>query len=88
MCPASESVRLIRLWVRRLSRLICVTRFFREQLPEDLAERRLPAAQLRDGAVIRHLVKKVEPQVPPQGNIRLDALFDLPFRRDAIQEAY
>ena len=49
-----------------------------EQPPEHLAERRLPAAQLRDGAVIRYPVKKVEPEIPPQGNIRLDALFDLP----------
>jgi hypothetical protein len=49
-----------------------------EQPPEHLAKRRLPAAQLRDGAVVRHPVEEVEAQVPPQGNIRLDALFDLP----------
>ena len=49
-----------------------------KQPPEDLAEGRLPAAQLRDCAVIRHPVKKVEAKVPPQGDIRLDALLDLP----------
>ena len=35
-----------------------------KQPPKYLAEGRLPAAQLRDGAVIRHPVKKVEAKVP------------------------
>ena len=48
----------------------------------------LPPAQLRDGAVIRHLVEGVEAQVPTQGDVGLDTPLDLPLRRDAVQEPH
>jgi len=59
-----------------------------EQPPEHLPEGRFPAAQLRDGAVIRHPVKEVEAQIPAQGDVGLDAPLDLPLRRDAVQKTH
>ena len=38
--------------------------------------------------MVRHPVEEVEAQVPPQGNIRLDAPLDLPLQRDAVQEPH
>ncbi|MPN39747.1 hypothetical protein SDC9_187276 [bioreactor metagenome] len=37
--------------------------------------------------MIRHRVEHVQPQIPPQGSVRLDAPFDLPLRRDTEQVA-
>ena len=59
-----------------------------EQPPEHLAEGRFPAAQLRDGAVVRYAVEEVEAQVPAQGDVGLDAALDLSLRRDAVQETH
>ena len=65
-----------------------LTHHFLKQPPEYFAERRLATAQLRDGAVVRYPVKQIQTQIPPQGHIRLDTLFDLPFRWDPIQISY
>lgn len=61
---------------------------FLKQPPEHLPERRLPSAKLRDGAVIRDPLQRIQSQIPPQGHIGLDALLELPLRRDAVQVSY
>ena len=65
-----------------------LTHHFLKQPTENLAERRLATAQLRDGAVVRYPVKQIQTQIPPQGHIRLDTLLDLPFRWNAVQVSY
>ena len=57
---------------------------FFKQSPKYLPEGRLAPPQLRDGAVIRHPVKQIQPQVPPQGYVSLDPLLDLPLRGNHI----
>ncbi|BAL01015.1 hypothetical protein OBV_38160 [Oscillibacter valericigenes Sjm18-20] len=52
------------------------------RLPEQPSKCR--ATVLRDCRVIRHWVKQVQSKVTAQGNVYLDALFNLPLRRDAI----
>lgn len=59
-----------------------------KQTTEDLAKARLPPPQLADGAVIRHPVKQIQPQIPPQGYIRLDPLLDLTLGRYSVQKAH
>ena len=68
--------------------LNALTHHFLKQPTENLAERRLAPAQLRDGAVVRYPVKQIQTQIPPQSHIRLDTLFDLPFRWDPVQVSY
>ena len=65
-----------------------LTHHFLKQPTENLAERRLATAQLRDGAVVRYPVKKIQTQIPPQSHICLDALLNLPLRWDAVQVSY
>ena len=60
---------------------------FLKQPAKHLAKRRFPPPELRDGAVIRHAVKQIQPKIPPQRHVCLDALLNLPLRRDTIQKA-
>ncbi len=59
---------------------------FFKQPPKDFPKRRFSPAQLGNCTVIRHTVKHIQPQIPPQRHIRLDALLNLPFGRNSIQE--
>ena len=68
--------------------LDALTHHFLKQPAENLAERKLATAQLRDGAVVRYPVKQLQTQIPPQGHIRLNPLLDLPFRWDSVQVSY
>ena len=68
--------------------LDALTHHFLKQPAENLAERRLATAQLRDGAVVRYPVKQIQTQIPPQSHICLDTLFDLPFRWNPVQVSY
>ena len=68
--------------------LDALTHHFLKQPAEYLAERRLALAQLRDGTVVRHPVKQIQTQIPPQSHICLDALLNLPLRWDAVQVSY
>ena len=59
-----------------------------KQTPEDLAKAWLPPPKLRNRAVIRHPVKQIQPQIPPQRHISLNSLLNLTLGGYAVQKAH